>query len=73
MMPDRGVEQGRRGVMGGVETYQPVGFQNLVMGLSWGYAACLYSLIKPPRTGRRVIRLSLRSETGWSGRGGRSR
>jgi hypothetical protein len=36
----------------------------LVMGLSWGYAACSYSLIKPPRTGWRVIRLSLRSETG---------
>jgi hypothetical protein len=35
-----------------------VGFQNSVMGLSSGYAACSYSLIKPPRTGRRVIRLS---------------
>src|SRR5436305_12203068 len=35
-----------------------VEFQNSVMGLSSGYAACSYSLIKPPRTGRRVIRLS---------------
>jgi hypothetical protein len=55
-----------------LDTRSPVGFQNSVMGLSWRYAACSYSLIKPPRTGRRVIRLSLRSETGWSGRGGRS-
>ena len=36
------------------------------------YAARPYSLMRPPRTGRRLIRLRERSATGWSGRGGRS-
>ena len=36
------------------------------------YAARSYSLMRPPRTGRRWIRSWERSATGWSGRGGRS-
>ena len=35
------------------------------------YAARSYSLMRPPRTGRRWIRSWERSATGWSGRGGR--
>jgi hypothetical protein len=35
------------------------------------HAACSYSLIRPPRTGRRVMRSWLRSATGWVGCGGR--
>ena len=50
-----------------------VGFRNSAMGLDLGfYAARSYSLMKPPRTGRRLIRSRERSATGWSGRGGRS-
>ena len=51
----------------------PVGFQNSAAGLDLGfYAARSYSLMRPPRTGRRWIRSWERSATGWSGRGGRS-
>ena len=50
-----------------------VGFQNSATGLDLGfYAARSYSLMRPPRTGRRLIRSWERSATGWSGRGGRS-
>ena len=49
----------------------PVGFQNLATGLDLGfYAARWYSLMRPPRTGRRWIRSWERSAGGWSGRGG---
>ena len=34
------------------------------------YAARSYSLMRPPRTGRRWMRSWERSATGWSGRGG---
>ena len=51
----------------------PVGFQNSATGPDLAfYAARSYSLMRPPRTGRRLIRLRERSATGWSGRGGRS-
>ena len=51
----------------------PVGFQNSATGLDLGfYAARSYSLMRPPRTGRRLIRSWERSAAGWSGRGGRS-
>ena len=51
----------------------PVGFQNSATGADLGlYAARSYSLMRPPRTGRRWIRSWERSATGWSGRGGRS-
>jgi hypothetical protein len=40
--------------------------------LTWAYAVRSYSLMWPPRTGRRWIRSLERSATGWSGRGGRS-
>ena len=51
----------------------PVGFQNSAAGPDLGfYAARSYSLMRPPRTGRRLIRSWERSATGWSGRGGRS-
>jgi hypothetical protein len=50
-----------------------VGFQNSATGLDLGvYAARSYSLMRPPRTGRRLIRSWVRSAAGWSGRGGRS-
>ena len=50
-----------------------VGCQNSVTGLDLAfYALRSYSLIRPPRTGRRLIRSRERSATGWSGRGGRS-
>jgi hypothetical protein len=50
-----------------------VGFQNSATGPDLGfYATCSYSLMRPPRTGRRWIRSWERSATGWSGRGGRS-
>jgi hypothetical protein len=49
----------------------PVGFQNSATGLELRfYAARSYSLMRPPRTGRRLIRSWERSATGWSGRGG---
>src|SRR5216683_1387004 len=49
----------------------PVGFQNSVTGLDLGfYAARSYWLMRPPRTGRRLIRSLERSATGWSDRGG---
>src|SRR5258707_4980054 len=49
----------------------PAGFQNPAAGLDLGfYAACSYSLMRPPRTGRRLIRSWVRSAVGWSGRGG---
>jgi hypothetical protein len=51
----------------------PVGFQNSATGLDLRfYAARWYSLRRPPRTGRRLIRCRERSAIGWSGRGGRS-
>jgi hypothetical protein len=51
----------------------PVGFQNSATGLDLGvYAAGSYSLMRPPRTARRLIRSWVRSAAGWSGRGGRS-
>ena len=51
----------------------PVGFQNSATSLDLGfYAARSYSLRRPPRTGRRLIRSWERSAAGWSGRGGRS-
>lgn len=47
------------------------GFQNSAAGLDLGfYAARSYSLMRPPRTGRRLIRSWVRSAVGWSGRGG---
>ena len=50
-----------------------VGCQNSATGPDLGfYAARSYSLIRPPRTGQRLIRSWERSATGWSGRGGRS-
>jgi len=52
---------------------KPAGFQNSATGLDLGfYAARSYSLMRPPRTGRRLIRCRERSAAGWSGRGGRS-
>jgi hypothetical protein len=50
-----------------------VRFQNSAVGLDLGiYAARSYSLMRPPRTDRRLIRSSERSGAGWSGLGGRS-
>jgi hypothetical protein len=50
-----------------------VGFQNSATRLDLGfYAARSYSLMSPPRTGRRLIRFWRRSATGWYGWGGRS-
>jgi len=50
-----------------------VGFQNSATSLDLGfYPARSYSLMRPPRTGRRLIRFRERSATGWSGRGARS-
>ena len=44
---------------------QPVGFQNAATGIDLGfYVARSYSLMKPPRTGRRLIRSWERSATG---------
>jgi hypothetical protein len=52
-------------------TSRRVGFHNSATGLDLGfYAARSYSLMRPPRTGRRLIRSVARSATGWSGRGG---
>ena len=43
----------------------PVGFQNSATGPDLGfYAARSYSLMRPPRTGRRWIRFRERSATG---------
>jgi hypothetical protein len=48
-----------------------VGFQNSATGVDLGvYAARRYSLMRPPRTGRRLIRFCERSAMGWSARGG---
>ena len=50
---------------------QRVGFQNSATVPDLGfYAARSYSLMRPPRTGRRLICFWVRSATGWSGRGG---
>jgi len=50
------------------------GFQNSATSLDLGfYAARSYSLMRPPRTGQRLIRSWERSATGWSGRGGWSK
>ena len=52
---------------------RPVGFQNSATGPDLGfYAARSYSLMRPPRTGRRLTRSWERSAMGWSSRGGRS-
>ena len=52
---------------------EAVGFQNSATNPDLGvYAARSYSLMRPPRTGRRWIRSWERSAGGWSGRGGRS-
>src|SRR5438477_11453603 len=60
-------------VHGVLAVRHPVGFQNSAAGPDLGfYAARSYSLMRPPRTGRRLICLRERSATGWSGRGGRS-
>jgi hypothetical protein len=49
----------------------PVGFQkSAAYAEQQLYAVRSYSLIKPPRIGRRVIRSSWRSATAWVGRGG---
>ncbi|MGO9081650.1 MAG: hypothetical protein ACLQDY_21835, partial [Streptosporangiaceae bacterium] len=57
----------------GDQYYVLVGFQISATGLDLGfYAARSYSLMRPPRTGRRLIRSWERSAAGWSGRGGRS-
>jgi hypothetical protein len=46
-------------------TPEPVGFQNSATGLDLGfYAARSYSLRRPPRTGRRLIRPREGSATG---------
>src|SRR6266702_5212184 len=51
----------------------PVGFVNSATGVDLGfYAAGLYSLMRPPGTGWRVILFWEGSAAGWSGRGGRS-
>ncbi len=43
----------------------PVGFQNSATGLDLGfYAARSYSLMRPPRTGRRLIRSWEKSAAG---------
>jgi hypothetical protein len=56
-----------------ITNMEPVGCQNSAMGLDLAfYALRSYSLIRPPRTGRRLIRSRERSAAGWSGRGGRS-
>jgi Glyoxalase-like domain len=52
---------------------EPVGFQNPFTSAELAfYAARSYSLIRPPSTGRRLIRSRVRSTTGRSERGGRS-
>ena len=69
--PDLG--EGGQGGVPADRVVCPVGFQNSATGPDLAfYAARSYSLMRPPRTGRRLIRLRERSATGWSGRGGRS-
>ena len=47
----------------------PVGFQNSASRLDLlFYAARSYSLMRPPRTARRVTRSRAKSATGWLGR-----
>ena len=49
----------------------PVGFQNSASGLELVfYTAGSYSLMRPPRTARRLMRSWAKSATGWSGWGG---
>ena len=51
----------------------PAGSQKSTTSPDLGiYAVRSYSLRRPPRTGRRLIRSRERSAIGWSGRGGRS-
>ena len=53
--------------------FERVGFQNSATSPDLGfYAARSYSLMRPLRTGRRLIRFRDMSAMGWSGRGGRS-
>src|ERR1039457_1637038 len=53
------------------ERGEPVGFLNSATGVELGfYAARSYSLMRPPRTGRRLICSHERSAAGWSGCGG---
>src|SRR5215467_9775958 len=48
----------------------PVGFLNPATGVELGFhAARSYSLMRPPRTSRRLIRSWGSSAMGWSGRG----
>jgi hypothetical protein len=48
-----------------IEQADPVGFQNSGIGPDLGfYAARSYSLMRPPRTGRRLTRFRERSATG---------
>jgi hypothetical protein len=55
-----------------MRSVMPVGFQKSASCVEQRFhAARSYSLIRPPRTGRRVMRSWLRSATGWVGRGGR--
>jgi len=50
---------------------RPVGFQNSATGLDLGfYAARSYSLMRPPRMGRRWVRFWDGSAAGCSGRAG---
>ena len=70
--PVRGHQLSGHGGVGAVRRGHPVGFQNSAAGPGLAfYAARSYSLMRPPRTGRRRIRLRERPATGWSGRGGR--
>ena len=55
------------------DAHAPVGFQNSATGPDLrSYAARSYSLMRPPRMGRRLVRFRERSATGWSGAGGQS-
>jgi len=44
------------------------GSETRSVALAWAYAARWYSLMRPPRTGRRWIRSRERPATAWSGR-----
>ena len=63
---DRALKPGaRHAITRPKQTVAPVGFQNSATGPDLGfYAARSYSLMRPPRTGRRLIRSWERSATG---------